>query len=104
MFTSKRESATITGTLQNPFLAPLAPNHGHRSQKKKQGKKKNKEKKNIRCFLFVFATAELFILEADETAVLMLFLLPSFVSYSASPPRHSLMVLAAFISSSPAQV
>lgn len=56
------------------------------------GKKKQKTRKeNCAVFFFVFATVELFIVEADETAVLMLFPLP-FICFllcvSSSPLPH----------------
>lgn len=69
LFTSERRNPTITTALLSLSFVPLAPTHGHHSQKW------------ICCFLFVSAMTELFIVEADEIVVLILsFFLHLFLS------------------------
>lgn len=58
MFTSERGNTTAP---PNPSFVPLAPQP-----------RTPQSKNEIHCFLFVSATTELFIAEADETVVLML--------------------------------
>lgn len=63
------EGTTVTAALLSLSPVPLAPTHGHRSQKR------------IRCFPFVSAMTELFIVETDEMVCLMLsFFLHLFLS------------------------
>lgn len=53
LFTRERRNQTFTTALLSLSFVPLAPTHGHHSQKR------------IHCFLFVSAMTELFIVEAD---------------------------------------